>query len=134
MTITETNSKISHKYLMGKSKSDLAFLYLSLLDHIQGDSFVSDLIVAIEDHLEWMETGKVDGVGFDEALAKEALIAALAKIKPLMEPTRCPLCDWPLAESADNGCVIGNCSYRPDEGSDEYRRIQQLKTDLLGAP
>lgn len=39
------------------------------------------LQVAIEDHLEWMETGKVDGVGFDEASAVAALRAALVKAK-----------------------------------------------------
>lgn len=29
------------------------------------------------------------------------------------DPTRCPICFWPLAESADKGCVPGNCSMRP---------------------
>lgn len=27
--------------------------------------------------------------------------------------SRCAVCGWHLAESADNGCVRGNCSYRP---------------------
>ncbi len=26
---------------------------------------------------------------------------------------RCPVCHWPLAKTAAEGCVIGNCSYRP---------------------
>ena len=39
----------------------------------------SHLREAIEDHLEWMQTGKVDGVGFDEASAVAALRAAIVK-------------------------------------------------------
>jgi len=26
---------------------------------------------------------------------------------------RCPECNWPLAKTVAEGCVIGNCSYRP---------------------
>lgn len=26
---------------------------------------------------------------------------------------RCRICGWPLADSAENGCVEGNCSLRP---------------------
>ncbi len=29
------------------------------------------------------------------------------------EPARCAICGWPLALSADKGCVRGNCSMRP---------------------
>lgn len=29
-----------------------------------------------------------------------------------------------------DGCVIGNCSYRPVEGSAEYLRIQKRKEEL----
>lgn len=39
--------------------------------------------------------------------------------------TRYPICDWPLADSAENGCVEGNCSYRPQYGSEEWHRIQR---------
>lgn len=35
---------------------------------------------------------------------------------------RCLVCDWPLAESADKGCVPGDCSYRPN--GEEWSRIQ----------
>ncbi|MBZ5700286.1 MAG: hypothetical protein LAN84_00405 [Acidobacteriia bacterium] len=28
---------------------------------------------------------------------------------------RCMACGWPLAASADQGCMQGNCSFRPDE-------------------
>jgi hypothetical protein len=40
---------------------------------------------------------------------------------------RCPICDWPMAESVERGCVPDNCSYRPDKGSPEYYRIQARK-------
>jgi len=39
---------------------------------------------------------------------------------------RCPICGWPLAESSNEGCVIGNCSYRPgDNRGDEKRNLQE---------
>jgi hypothetical protein len=28
-------------------------------------------------------------------------------------PDRCPVCHWTLAKTAADGCVPGNCSYRP---------------------
>lgn len=45
-------------------------------------------------------------------------------------PGRCSICDWPLAASADQGCVLGNCAYRQLPGTEEYRRIQQRKVEL----
>lgn len=45
----------------------------------------------------------------------------------VFDPTRCKICDWPLAKSAAEGCVENNCSYRPPEGSEEYRRIEQRR-------
>lgn len=53
-------------------------------------------------------------------------------------PDRCEVCDWPLAESRDKGCVPGDCSYRPEEGSPEWYRIrarrEALKAQPSGAP
>lgn len=43
---------------------------------------------------------------------------------------RCPICDWPLKETVREGCVEGNCSYRPQEGSSEYYRVQQRRDAL----
>ena len=43
---------------------------------------------------------------------------------------RCVICDWPLAERREDGCVPGDCSYRPREGSEEWRRIQRRRDDL----
>jgi glutaredoxin len=34
-------------------------------------------------------------------------------IKQDDDPTRCAVCGWKLAESAEQGCVRGNCSMRP---------------------
>jgi hypothetical protein len=34
-------------------------------------------------------------------------------ITPMWDEARCRVCGWPLAESADRGCVPGNCSMRP---------------------
>jgi hypothetical protein len=57
-------------------------------------------------------------------------VLALKRPEP---PARCPICDWPLADNADAGCVPGNCSYRPHEGSPEYHRIRLRKAFLDAA-
>lgn len=33
------------------------------------------------------------------------------RLREQSEGERCPICDWPLAASADQGCSSGNCSY-----------------------
>lgn len=43
---------------------------------------------------------------------------------------RCPVCLFPLADKLEDGCVPGNCSYRPPEGSPEYYRIQARRREL----
>jgi len=45
---------------------------------------------------------------------------------------RCPICDWPLVDDPKDGCVDGNCSYRPDPQTspDEYARIQRNREAL----
>lgn len=39
--------------------------------------------------------------------------AGAQEARRLWDETRCRVCGWPLAESADRGCVPGNCSQRP---------------------
>lgn len=43
---------------------------------------------------------------------------------------RCMACGWPLKASADQGCVQGNCSFRPGEHNPEYPRWWQ-RTQIL---
>ena len=43
---------------------------------------------------------------------------------------RCAICSFPLAASADKGCVIGNCSYRPHEGTAEHERISRHHAEI----
>ena len=43
---------------------------------------------------------------------------------------RCEICDWPLVARMEDGCVPGNCSYRPEQGTDEHRRIQERREAL----
>lgn len=40
-----------------------------------------DLLAALEAVLEWIDTGMVDGVGFDDASVAQSLRAAIAKAK-----------------------------------------------------
>jgi hypothetical protein len=42
---------------------------------------------------------------------------------------RCPICDWPLAESQDKGCIPGDCSYRPDDPA-EQERIRRRRASV----
>jgi hypothetical protein len=44
--------------------------------------------------------------------------------------TQCEVCGWTLKEKIEDGCVPGNCSYRPEQGSEEYRRIQERRVWL----
>ena len=45
-------------------------------------------------------------------------------------PNRCEVCGWTLARTAEDGCVPGNCSYRPADGSLEAARIRDRRADL----
>jgi hypothetical protein len=33
---------------------------------------------------------------------------------------QCPICGWPLKNNPSEGCVPGNCSFRPDEHNVAY--------------
>lgn len=46
------------------------------------------------------------------------------------EMKRCEICDWPLMERMEDGCIEGNCSYRAHERTAEYYRIQKRRQDL----
>lgn len=52
------------------------------------------------------------------------------RAKELEESRKCPVCDWTFAKSANEGCVPGNCSYRPYEGSAEWWRIKKRRDEL----
>lgn len=51
---------------------------------------------------------------------------------------RCVICDWPLKERMEDGCIPGNCSYRPLDRSHEWdllthRRalVERMKAELI---
>lgn len=48
------------------------------------------------------------------------------------DPERCPICDWPMAETMEKGCVPGNCCYRPEDPA-EQRRIDERRATLASA-
>ena len=50
-------------------------------------------------------------------------------ITKAMTRPRCPICDWPMAESRERGCVPGDCSYRPDDPA-EQRRVRERRESL----
>lgn len=49
------------------------------------------------------------------------------------EEGRCEICGWPFAASRELGCAPGDCSYRPDNGSPEWHRIQERRAALAKA-
>jgi hypothetical protein len=59
-----------------------------------------------------------------ERIGEESVDLAQATPTP-----RCEVCDWPLAESREKGCVPGDCSYRPDDPA-EQRRISERRAQL----
>lgn len=42
----------------------------------------------------------------------------------MSDPKRCVRCGWPLRDDPEKGCVEGNCSYRPEDGSPEYAHLK----------
>ncbi len=40
---------------------------------------------------------------------------------PVSAPARCKICGWTLAATVREGCVEGNCSYRPDDPAERKR-------------
>lgn len=44
----------------------------------------------------------------------------LRELVGLADSGRCIKCGWPLEDSPDKGCVPGNCSYRPHDGTVEH--------------
>lgn len=51
------------------------------------------------------------------------------------EPVRCIVCDWPYSKRRGDGCVPGDCSYRPGRGEPRInaRRelIARVKAELI---
>jgi hypothetical protein len=79
----------------------------------------------------WMEI-RAELTGVPSLNAEPALAAEGAKpIIPNWFPDdRCQVCGWPLAQCRDQGCVAGDCSFRPQEGTESYR-ITQLRRKAL---
>lgn len=61
---------------------------------------------------------------------KRAAPAAEPDDCPDYGPGRCEVCDWPLKERMEDGCVAGNCARRPGEHTDDYRRIRERRAAL----
>ncbi len=54
--------------------------------------------------------------GFDAAVTAREKWYGRAKVPvegPPLDPNRCAVCGWALADCVDHGCVRGNCSRRP---------------------
>lgn len=62
--------------------------------------------------------------------SQQAAHGATAAADELYGDGRCEVCGWTLAETWEKGCVPGNCSFRPEHGSPEWRRIQNRREAL----
>ncbi len=88
------------------------------------------------DDLEELRNNPPDVDEADQAVIGRAQLAiddALAEACMPPPRPRCEVCDWPLASTASEGCVPGNCGYRPDHGTEEYYRIQKRRDRLAEA-
>lgn len=52
-------------------------------------------------------------------------VAALRLEVQAYRAGRCPCCSWPLKLTQKDGCTFDDCSYRPETGSDEHRRLKE---------
>lgn len=71
----------------------------------------------------------------DKRLSDSRFREVLRRVLDLYEKTwskhrRCDVCGWPLASDEKDGCVPGNCSYRPAQGSTEWHRIRARRDEL----
>lgn len=55
-------------------------------------------------------------------------LSAEAMVTVMLDGRRCPICEWPLARSAAEGCVIGNCSYRPGRAEEQRALAANRRT------
>jgi hypothetical protein len=65
-------------------------------------------------------------------------LAAVSNLPPsgtrAAEPVaRCPVCDWPMASDQSQGCIPGDCCYRPDDPA-EQERIRKRRAELAASP
>lgn len=87
------------------TKSDLLQIGVDLAngDHVKS-SVWARLLAQHNAALDVVEAARAMRIGDDDCL-------------------RCPWCGWPIRESAELGCVVGNCSMRPmPNDTDEARR------------
>ena len=137
MPVTETASSVCEVF---------ASLITDLKEQGLTDKHIRDCVIRLG---AYMMRGADDRLEYDAQIAQHknayvtmaALMTAalygqftgneeLKRLRDYLWPATCEICGWSLAKSADEGCVPGNCSYRPPEGTDEYRRIQKRREDL----
>ena len=66
-----------------------------------------------------------------EVLTRLGAWSAASQPSAAPDPSRCYACGWPLAPSRDEGCVPGDCSYRPSPAAPDYwqwrRRMEEMQ-------
>ena len=93
--------------------------------------YVTDDGAACRSDIEWDDASHTQCVECE----RSGKLANFKSKPPASVDGRCEICDRPLAKSIEEGCVPGNCSYRPAPFTDECRRIEtrrQLIADRHG--
>lgn len=97
----------------------------NILTAALGAGPAQDAVRAAAERVCWFDWSDND---MDAVAAIDALRKAITSSAPSTTQAvpRCEICDWPLAESAEKGCIPGDCSYRPDDPA-EQRRIRERR-------
>lgn len=119
MTLNQIAEDLQSRYKVAKSQ-------LSLCPPVGAD---------VDDHWEGIRFNCEETMELIERISRveverDALKLRLQRMTPtqeMYEPGRCQVCGWPLAGSVEDGCVEGNCSMRPREGSEEYYRLKERR-------
>jgi len=61
---------------------------------------------------------------------RDAIFPVLFEMVRTAAEGRCMVCGWPLAKSREQGCVQGDCSFRPQYGDERYSDWRQ-RTEIL---
>jgi hypothetical protein len=88
--------------------------------------YVTDDVAECRGDTDWNDDSRTECLQCERSGKLAEFRAKAAAITDV----RCEICDWRLTKSAKEGCVAGNCLYRPEQGSDEYRRIEGRRWEV----
>lgn len=82
-------------------------------------SMANHLALDLDDVVEWLRRQQARAESFVDLMMERVGASSY-----------CRRCGWPMTQSADQGCVPGNCSYRPADGTEEHERMRRRDEEL----